>query len=487
MWKGPASTKGTEERMGTSNRRMGSPLAQPMVNTQRLLMIVLIILLCIIIYSATENSTSWGVFYWINSKDRATGSKLSKVQGACGDPQVDLSHVHLDNFCGNWQNDYTARHQLQRQQLTGVIEKGLQDGVTGTPLPDWRKKIPEDAFPNILIFVCDRESDGLDCGGMGDTLLGATSAFLYAILSKRALFLSWPKYESSFLPGEINWKLPKGFVLPQFVADLTEGRDASGDATVERHGRDVVLIDYFGRGSIPSIEDLDVQTAGAKIVVVRQNKGYVVPWLLADAGLQSTLGVQVSQAWGCLNRFLLWANPMPTALDFVALGDQIESQDALSICVHVRLGDEEIHANQSLYKDSEHESLVDAIMESVEILEKYWQTEACSSTNVFFFSSSNHLKEIAAARYKNVITTPVRPVHTGLLGVSRLSDVQMTAREWSLLSKCKMYLLTQSGFSATAVARGLHMDKIFTISLSEKLVPWRPAHILDLATSWSGL
>lgn len=79
-------------------------------------------------------------------------------------------------------------------------------------------------------------SDGLDCGGMGDTLLGATSAFLYAILTKRALFLSWPKYESSFLPREINWKLPKGFVLPQFEANLTRD-DASADATVERHGR----------------------------------------------------------------------------------------------------------------------------------------------------------------------------------------------------------------------------------------------------------
>jgi hypothetical protein len=58
---------------------------------------------------------------------------------------------------------------------------------------------------------------------------------------------------------------------------------------------------------------------------------------------------------------------MPTALDFVSLASQLESKDAFSICVHVRLKDEEIHADGSLYKDSEHKSLVDAIMASVKV------------------------------------------------------------------------------------------------------------------------
>jgi hypothetical protein len=58
---------------------------------------------------------------------------------------------------------------------------------------------------------------------------------------------------------------------------------------------------------------------------------------------------------------------MPTALDFVSLASQLEAKDAFSICVHVRLKDEEIHADGSLYKDSEHKSLVDAIMASVKV------------------------------------------------------------------------------------------------------------------------
>ena len=222
---------------------------------------------------------------------------------------------------------FGALHEQPSHGNTADLDKRIADVCGHT----WQDKYAafhaaESAKPEPRLMIFDVTGNG----GYADRLTGLMTTLLLAILTDRAIVISWPGYDSAFK-------------LPRLVADNRELL-----AKAQRAGfNDIRRLHWVNENRTKLTHDIVGPSGGLdaffpeRVVYIRSNRGFTQALLkapgLADVAWKRGLTPSNAQ-FGCLFNFLI----SPTT---AAMSPQEPILDALrdhryaTVGVHVRAGD----------------------------------------------------------------------------------------------------------------------------------------------------
>ncbi|GAA5845246.1 hypothetical protein JCM9279_004815 [Rhodotorula babjevae] len=310
--------------------------------------------------------------------------------------------------------------------------------------------------PKFISYHCEQ---GINCGGLGDRLLGMTSAFFFGLITQRAFLAEWQSpvpLDVIFDSPHVNWS------HSSFTADrhpvLGQKRLAASAADLDIIHFDRLSVDAtfgtvswnpkLGRKPTPGFErrDLAYQSPWIKMYT---NRGMIYRSFKYKHLQKSIdrLGLDPTTAFACISQYLF--KPKPPALDLITQYTSVLALPTVfSVGIHVRTGDQSM-------RDPEYDK-VNTVKRHVSFFRcarELGETYARKDQRVVFYlvTDSAHLKQDAQRVLGNkLVTTDMVPQHVHQK--SGHVDGVMTAvvEDW-ILAKADMLVATQdSGFGKLA-------------------------------------
>lgn len=306
--------------------------------------------------------------------------------------EVSLANGHPPQCTASakaWFDDYAAKHG----QIVAAAARGQGFG---------RSK--------FITYICQA---GINCGGLGDRLLGMTSAFLYALVTGRAFHTEWQSpipIEAVFDSPWIDWSFSSfGNWTPALLRD-DDMLDSARELDLIHYSAPE-MDDAFGTRSwdaelpaelTPHYEDRDLAFA-APWIQLFNNRGFVYRSFSYEPVRQRLhdLGLQPHSAFSCILSYLF--EPKPSARDFIQRYTSIFSLPSVfSVGIQIRTGDTSM-------KDAEYDKVNTVELHNSffqcasELAEEYATPE--QKIVYFLVTDSQHLRKDAAARFGDTIVT----------------------------------------------------------------------------------
>ncbi|GAA5868445.1 hypothetical protein JCM3774_005382 [Rhodotorula dairenensis] len=329
-----------------------------------------------------------------------------------------------------------------------------------TWLDDYRKLHAEmlsgKREPRFISYHCEQ---GMNCGGLGDRLLGMTSAFFFGLVTERAFLAEW----QSPIPLDVIFDSPHvDWSHSTFVSDQ---HPVLGQKPLVEAAADLDIIHFdrfaidatFGATSWNADRDRPL-TPGFEL----RDLAYRSPWIkfFSNRGMVhrafkyqhlqkriGELGLREQTAFSCLSDYLF--KPKPAALDLITQYTSVMALPTVfSVGIHIRTGDLSM-------KDSEYDKVntVKRHISFVRCARELSETYARPDQRVVFYlvTDSQHLKDDAQKVLAHkLITTDFAPQHVHQKS-GHVDGVMSAVVEDYVLAKADMLVATQdSGFGKLA-------------------------------------
>ncbi|BGP58239.1 hypothetical protein JCM8202_002810 [Rhodotorula sphaerocarpa] len=313
--------------------------------------------------------------------------------------------------------------------------------------------------PKFISYHCEQ---GMNCGGLGDRLLGMTSAFFFGLVTKRAFLAEWQSpvpLDVIFDSPHIDWSYSS--YAPEQHPVFGQKRLAAAAASAA--DLDIIHFDRLAVDATFGIQSWNPKpdrplTPGFE----QRDIAYQSPWIkfFSNRGmvyrsfkykhLQKTiarLGLQDSNAFSCISEYLF--KPKPAALDLITQYTSVMALPTVfSVGIHVRTGDQSM-------KDAEYDK-VNTVKRHIAFFRcarELGETYARPDQRVVFYlvTDSRHLKEDAQRVLgSKLITTDFAPQHVHQKS-GHVDGVMSAVVEDYVLAKADMLVATQdSGFGKLA-------------------------------------
>ncbi|GAA6039174.1 hypothetical protein JCM8097_000453 [Rhodosporidiobolus ruineniae] len=385
----------------------------------------------------------------------------------------DLSLVASAPSCAR--GDLTKYADLLLQAEAG--HAGKCQGATW--LEDYRRMHEEmldgRRAPKFISYHCEQ---GINCGGLGDRLLGMTSAFFYGLVTNRAFLAEWQTpipLDLVFDSPHVNWS---------YSSFTSEQHPVLGQKQLVDKARDLDII-HFDRLSV----DATFGTVswnpkkGKKLTpgFEKRDLAYASPWIkfFTNRGmiyrsfrykhLQKSinrLGLQPASAFACISQYLF--KPKPPALDLISeYTSALALPTVFSVGIHIRTGDRSM-------KDAEYDKVntVKRHTQFFRCAKELGATYAQPGQKVIFalVTDSAHLKDDAQRVFGDrLVTTDMKPQHVHQKSGHAEGVFSAVVEDW-ILAKADMLVATQdSGFGKLAAF--MHAREKSTVTIFPRYNP----------------
>ncbi|BGP73909.1 hypothetical protein NBRC10513v2_007328 [Rhodotorula toruloides] len=310
--------------------------------------------------------------------------------------------------------------------------------------------------PKFISYHCET---GMNCGGLGDRLLGMTSTFFFGLITQRAFLSEWQSpipLDIIFDSPHINWSHSSFTSSRHPVLGQKRLADAAADLDIIHFDR--LSVDAtFGTTSWNPPKNRAL-TPGFEL----RDLAYKSPWIkfYTNRGmiyrsfkykhLQKSinrLGLEPTTAFACISEYLF--KPKPPALNLITQYTSVLALPTIfSVGIHIRTGDQ---------------SMRDEVYDKVNTVKRHiaffrcarelGETYARKDQKVVFFliTDSQHLKQDAQRVLGNkLITTDMVPQHVHQKSGHVDGVMSAVVEDW-ILAKADMLVATQdSGFGKLA-------------------------------------
>ncbi|BGO95735.1 hypothetical protein NBRC10512_001570 [Rhodotorula toruloides] len=310
--------------------------------------------------------------------------------------------------------------------------------------------------PKFISYHCET---GMNCGGLGDRLLGMTSTFFFGLITQRAFLSEWQSpipLDIIFDSPHVNWSHSSFTSSRHPVLGQKRLADAAADLDVIHFDR--LSVDAtFGTTSWNPPKNRAL-TPGFEL----RDLAYKSPWIkfYTNRGmiyrafkykhLQKSinrLGLEPTTAFACISEYLF--KPKLPALDLITQYTSVLALPTIfSVGIHIRTGDQ---------------SMRDEVYDKVNTVKRHiaffrcarelGETYARKDQKVVFFliTDSQHLKQDAQRVLGNkLITTDMVPQHVHQKSGHVDGVMSAVVEDW-ILAKADMLVATQdSGFGKLA-------------------------------------
>ncbi|TKA54460.1 hypothetical protein B0A53_03153 [Rhodotorula sp. CCFEE 5036] len=300
---------------------------------------------------------------------------------------------------------------------------------------------------------------GMNCGGLGDRLLGMTSAFFFGLVTQRAFLAEWQApvpLDVIFDSPYLNWSHSSFTTERHRVLGRKQVADAAADLDIIHFDR-LAVDATFGSVSWNAKRDRPL-TPGFEL----RDLAYRSPWIkfFSNRGMVyrafkykhlkkriGQLGLQEQTAFSCISDYLF--QPKPAALDLITQYTSVMALPTVfSVGIHVRTGDQSM-------KDAQYDK-VNTVKRHISFFRcarELGETYARPDQRVVFYlvTDSQHLKEDAQRVLgTKLITTDFAPQHVHQKS-GHVDGVMSAVVEDYVLAKADMLVATQdSGFGKLA-------------------------------------
>ncbi|GAA6004518.1 uncharacterized protein JCM10292_005652 [Rhodotorula paludigena] len=310
--------------------------------------------------------------------------------------------------------------------------------------------------PKFISYHCET---GINCGGLGDRLLGMTSTFFFGLLTQRAFLAEW----QSPVPIDVVFDSPHiDWSHSTYTADrhpvLGQKQLASKAAELDIIHFDRLSVDATfgtvswnpkrGRKPTPGFEmrDLAYQSPWIKFYT---NRGMIYR-SFKYKHLQKSLnrlGLEPNTAFACISEYLF--KPKLPALDLITQYTSVLALPTVfSVGIHIRTGDQSM-------RDAEYDK-VNTVKRHVSFFRcarELGETYARKDQRVVFYlvTDSAHLKQDAQRVLgSKLVTTDMVPQHVHQKSGHVDGVMNAVVEDW-ILAKADMLVATQdSGFGKLA-------------------------------------
>ncbi|GJP75322.1 hypothetical protein CLOP_g5774 [Closterium sp. NIES-67] len=446
------------------------------------------------------------------------------MEGGLGGAEDAWGWAYRPEVCGAWHTNYTHLHRIIRsaaRQLmqahlanpaagggggggadggggAGEVQGDEEGGADGRGSGGGEGVERTAAMVRFATYSCDSLAR---CGGVGDVVLGVFSTFLVALLQDRALVLQHPLLHHAFEPVHVDWTM-----ADDVPAGPGRELDPHND-TDEAQPGEVTAINL--QDTVPaSPEALFARHEAAANIFVRWNRG-VATRIFREGGewsrLLHSLGLRLPVTFGCVIRFLL--RPKADVLKAVERQmRELERPGVSSICIHTRTPDEMTWTNRGEVLNGENDAAAELLgwarsklLACAQKVEDFWIPSDVPVRWVFL-SNSRDIKDAVISEYGDkVLTTGITPLHTAMVraAAARVASWQTSVAEWVLLTRCSLFVVTESGFSKTAALFSLRPLAVYLLARhhyrsqrnawTDSCDPERPASFALLGERWSGI
>ncbi|GAA5820905.1 hypothetical protein JCM11251_001870 [Rhodosporidiobolus azoricus] len=329
--------------------------------------------------------------------------------------------------------------------------------------------------PKFISYHCEQ---GINCGGLGDRLLGMTSAFFFGLVTDRAFLAEWQSpipLDVVFDSPHLNWSYSSFTSESHPILGQKKLREASSELDIIHFDRLSVDATFGttswnprkGRKLTPGFEkrDLAYQSPWIKFFT---NRG-MIQRSFSYKHLQKSidrLGLQPSTAFACISQYLF--KPKPPALDLISEYTSVLALPTVfSVGIHVRTGDRSM-------KDLDYDKIntVKRHSQFFRCARELGETYASPDQRVVFYlvTDSAHLKEDAQRVFgQRLVTTDMQPQHVHQKAGHADGVMGAVVEDW-ILAKADMLVATQdSGFGKLAAF--MHAKEKSTVTIFPKFNP----------------
>ncbi|GAA5964927.1 hypothetical protein JCM21900_000022 [Sporobolomyces salmonicolor] len=329
--------------------------------------------------------------------------------------------------------------------------------------------------PKFISYHCER---GMNCGGLGDRLLGMTSAFFFGLVTQRAFLGEWQSpipLEVVFDSPHVNWSYSSFTSQTHPVLGQQPLVDASAELDIIHFDR--LSVDAtFGtsswnpkRGRIPTPgfekRDLAYQSPWIKFFT---NRGMIYR-SFAYKHLQKSigrLGLQPTTAFACISQYLF--RPKPPALNLIAdYTSVLALPSVFSVGIHVRTGDQSM-------KDPEYDKVntVKRHSQFFRCARELGETYATKDQRIIYYlvtDSANLKQDAQQVLGDKLVTTDMLPQHVHQKSGHADGVFSAVVEDW-ILAKTDMLVATQdSGFGKLAAF--MHAKENSTVTIFPRYNP----------------
>ncbi|GAA5985607.1 hypothetical protein JCM10908_007039 [Rhodotorula pacifica] len=310
--------------------------------------------------------------------------------------------------------------------------------------------------PHFISYHCEQ---GINCGGLGDRLLGMTSAFFFGLITQRAFLAEWQApvpLDVVFDSPHVNWSHSSFTSERHPILGQKRLADAAADLDIIHFDR-LAVDATFGTVSWNAKRDRPV-TPGFEL----RDLAYRSPWIkfFSNRGMVhrsfkykhlqkriGQLGLRESTAFSCISDYLF--RPKPAALDLITQYTSVMALPTVfSVGIHIRTGDQSM-------RDPQYDKVntVKRHMSFFRCARELGETYARPDQRVVFYlvTDSQHLKEDAQRVLgSKLIMTDFAPQHVHQKS-GHVDGVMSAVVEDYVLAEADMLVATQdSGFGKLA-------------------------------------
>ncbi|GAA5865484.1 hypothetical protein JCM1840_001413 [Sporobolomyces johnsonii] len=329
--------------------------------------------------------------------------------------------------------------------------------------------------PKFISYHCER---GMNCGGLGDRLLGMTSAFFFGLVTQRAFLGEWQSpipLEVVFDSPHVNWSYSSFTSHTHPVLGQQPLIDASAELDIIHFDRLSVDATFGtsswnqkrGRTPTPGFEkrDLAYQSPWIKFFT---NRGMIYR-SFAYKHLQKSigrLGLQPTTAFACISQYLF--RPKPPALNLITdYTSVLALPSVFSVGIHVRTGDLSM-------KDPEYDKINTVKRHSpfFRCARELGETYATKDQRIVYYlvtDSANLKQDAQQVLGDKLVTTDMVPQHVHQKSGHADGVFSAVVEDW-ILAKTDMLVATQdSGFGKLAAF--MHAKEKSTVTIFPRYNP----------------
>ncbi|BGP27739.1 hypothetical protein JCM10295v2_006714 [Rhodotorula toruloides] len=300
---------------------------------------------------------------------------------------------------------------------------------------------------------------GINCGGLGDRLLGMTSTFFFGLMTGRAFLSEWQSpvpLDVIFDSPHVDWSHSSYTSSSHHILGQKRLADAAADLDIIHFDRLSVDATFGttnwnpkkGRALTPGFElrDLAYQSPWIKFYT---NRGMIYRSFKYKHLQKSIhrLGLESTTAFACISEYLF--KPKPPALDLITQYTSVLALPTIfSVGIHIRTGDQSM-------RDDEYDK-VNTVKRHIAFFRcarELGETYARKDQKIVFFliTDSQNLKQDAQRVLGNkLITTDMVPQHVHQKSGHVDGVMSAVVEDW-ILAKADMLVATQdSGFGKLA-------------------------------------
>ncbi|GAA6013116.1 hypothetical protein JCM10207_006177 [Rhodosporidiobolus poonsookiae] len=338
-----------------------------------------------------------------------------------------------------------------------------------------REMLSGEREPRFISYHCEQ---GINCGGLGDRLLGMTSAFFFGLVTNRAFLAEWQSpipLDVVFDSPHVNWT---------YSSYTSAAHPILGDKHLVDAAAELDII-HFDRLSVDmTFGTRSWQGKGKKLMpgFERRDLAYQSPWIkmFTNRGmiyrsfkykhLQKSidrLGLQPTNAFACISQYLF--RPKPPALDLIAEYTSVLALPSVfSVGIHIRTGDRSM-------KDLEWDRSQNTVKRHTQFFRcarELASTYASPSQRIVFalVTDSAALKADAIKSFGDrVVVTDMQPQHVHQKSGHANGVFSAVVEDW-ILAKTDMLVATQdSGFGKLAAF--MHARENSTVTIFPRYNP----------------